>query len=174
MKKFATVTLSLMMALSMSACSGSDEPEETETAVVQEAETETEVEAEADTDTDKMTLWDIDRIDAPELTNTTWSFAGGYIDDAEMTQEEMEESLEQYGGQLDFVFGEDGEAQMVQGGGTMEGTYEYLDDGSVSAVFDYNGGELPYTCLFTEQGDQLILVAIADESGAEGLYFKQN
>ena len=62
---------------------------------------------------------------------------------------------------------------MVQGGGTMEGTYEYLDDG-VSVVFDNQGAELPYTCLFTEMNDTRVLVAVPDESGTSGLYFSQN
>ena len=33
---------------------------------------------------------------------------------------------------------------MIQGGGTLNGTYQYLDDGSVGVIFDYNGEELRY------------------------------
>ena len=52
-------------------------------------------------------------------------------------------------------------------------TEEYLDDG-VSVVFDNQGADLPYTCLFTEMNDTLVLVAVPDESGTTGLYFSQN
>ena len=45
-----------------------------------------------------------------------------------------------YGGSLQFVFGEDGSAQMVQGNGTAVGTYEYVDTGvSMVAMRDGNG-----------------------------------
>lgn len=37
------------------------------------------------------------------MSNTVWSFAGGYIDGSEMTQAEMDESLEAYGGTLQFT-----------------------------------------------------------------------
>ena len=181
MKKLLAVSLSTMMVLSMSACGGSDSSADTTAA--QETEAEVTVETEAETeeteelpdlvDVEGATIWDILRVETPDLTNTSWGLSGGYIEGEEMTQEDLDQTLEQYGGQLDFNFGEDGQAQMVQGGGTMEGSYEYLDDG-VSVVFDNQGAELPYTCLFTEMNDTLVLVAVPDESGTSGLYFSQN
>ena len=182
MKKLLAVSLSTMMVLSMSACGGSDSSADTTAAQETEAEVTVETEAETEAETEELpdlvdvegaTIWDILRVETPDLTNTSWGLSGGYIAGEEMTQEDLDQTLEQYGGQLDFNFGEDGQAQMVQGGGTMEGTYEYLDDG-VSVVFDNQGAELPYTCLFTEMNDTLVLVAVPDESGTSGLYFSQN
>lgn len=89
------------------------------------------------------------------MSNTVWSFAGGYIDGSEMTQAEMDESLAAYGG-------------------TLNGTYQYLDDGSVGVIFDYNGEELRYACIFTwTDEDELLMVAISDAEGADGIYFVQ-
>ena len=97
------------------------------------------------------------------------SCAGG-----EMTQAEMDESLAAYGGTLQFTFDAAGGAKMIQGGGTLNGTYQYLDDGSVGVIFDYNGEELRYACIFTwtDEGE-LLMVAISDVEGADGIYFVQ-
>ena len=188
MRKVLTAALSTMMVLSLAACGGSDSSAdttaapETEAEVTVETEAETE-EAESEVSLDELpdlvdveggTLWDIYTVDTPDLTNTSWGLSGGYFDGEEMTQDDLNETLEQYSGQLDFNFGEDGVAQMVQGAGTMDGTYEYLDDGSVGVIFDNNGEELRYACLFTEMSDTLVLVAIPDETGTNGLYFSEN
>lgn len=67
-----------------------------------------------------------------------------------------------------------GGAKMIQGGGTLNGTYQYLDDGSVGVIFDYNGVELRYACIFTwTDEDELLMVAISDAEGADGIYFVQ-
>lgn len=59
-------------------------------------------------------------------------------------------------------------------GGTLNGTYQYLDDGSVGVIFDYNGEELRYACIFTwTDEDELLMVAISDVEGADGIYFVQ-
>lgn len=182
MRKILTAAFSAMMVLSLAACGGSDSSDTTTAAKETEAEVAVETKAETEAETEELpdlvdvegaTIWDILRVDTPDLTNTSWGLSGGYIEGEEMTQEDLDQTLEQYGGQLDFNFGEDGQAQMIQGGGTMEGTYEYLDDG-VSVVFDNQGADLPYTCLFTEMSDTLVLVAVPDESGTTGLYFSQN
>ena len=96
------------------------------------------------------------------------------IDGGEMTQAEMDESLAAYGGTLQFTFDAAGGAKMIQGGGTLNGTYQYLDDGSVGVIFDYNGEELRYACIFTwtDEGE-LLMVAISDVEGADGIYFVQ-
>ena len=88
---------------------------------------------------EENSLWELPQADTPDMSNTVWSFAGGYIDGSEMTQAEMDESLAAYGGTLQFTFDAAGGAKMIQGGGTLNGTYQYLDDGSVGVIFDYNG-----------------------------------
>ena len=92
----------------------------------------------------------------------------------EMTQAEMDASLAEYCGKLQFQFDANGGATMIQGGGTVQGTYQYLDDGSVGVIFDYNGEELRYACIFgwTEE-DELLMVAISNIDGKDGVYFVQ-
>ena len=104
---------------------------------------------------EENSLWELPQADTPDMSNTVWSFAGGYIDGSEMTQAKMDESLAAYGG-------------------TLNGTYQYLDDGSVGVIFDYNGEELRYACIFTwTDEDELLMVAISDVEGADGIYFVQ-
>ena len=123
---------------------------------------------------EENSLWELPQADTPDMSNTVWWFAGGYIDGGEMTQAEMDESLAAYGGTLQFTFDAAGGAKMIQGGGTLNGTYQYLDDGSVGVIFDYNGEELRYACIFTwtDEGE-LLMVAISDAEGADGIYFVQ-
>lgn len=75
---------------------------------------------------EENSLWELPQADTPDMSNTVWSFAGGYIDGGEMTQAEMDESLAAYGGTLQFTFDAAGGAKMIQGGGTLNGTYQYL------------------------------------------------
>ena len=74
---------------------------------------------------EENSLWELPQADTPDMSNTVWSFAGGYI-----------------------------------------------DGGSVGVIFDYNGEELRYACIFTwtDEGE-LLMVAISDVEGADGIYF---
>ena len=122
----------------------------------------------------EWTLWDLPQAARPDMSNTTWSFAGGYIDGAEMDQAEMDASLAEYGGKLQFAFDANGGVTMLQGGGSVQGTYQYLDDGSVGLIFHYNGEELRYACIFSWTDDnELLMVAISDSAGRDGVYFVQ-
>lgn len=194
MKKLLVLTLSLATALSLAACGGSDsesgsgsaEPagnvENVAAPADNAADAEEPVDDVADAeepvgDTDdgadagsdeELTLWDAVRVETPDVSDTTWNFAGGYLDGHEMTAEEVSSSLEAYGGVCQFVFDAEGGAQMVQGGGTLEGTYEYLDDG-VGVIFDANGTELRYSCIFTDM-DGITMIAISDGDGKNGMY----
>ena len=120
MKKFLALLLSLMMVLSLAACGGSDD---TSDDTADPAPTEdTTPDDTADTETPEDTgekfnlMTDITRIDPPELEGTTWNFAGGYLDGEEMDDDDATQTLSLYGGTLQFVFGEDGAMQIVQGG----------------------------------------------------------
>ena len=103
------------------------------------------------------------------------------IDEAEADLRELMNIPDNYkvlfiqgGGTLQFAFDAAGGAKMIQGGGTLNGTYQYLDDGSVGVIFDYNGEELRYACIFTwTDEDELLMVAISDAEGADGVYFVQ-
>ena len=185
-KKVLALILGTMMVMSLAACGGSDDAAETDTTATEETtETEdteevaddTEDTAEAETEFaegDDGPLWSIDMMTEPvEVAGTTWSFTGGCIDGNELTDEEIAASLEQYGGQLDFVFNEDGTAKMVQGGGEVDGTYEQ-DSTGYGVYFDNNGTELKYYCAFAQQDDgSIVMIALSDSTGYNGLYFMQ-
>lgn len=160
--------MAMMMAFGAAACGGSDEPvDEPADEVVEEVMDET-----GDGGADGFTLWDAALLEAPVLEGTDWDYCGGYMDDAELTQEELDATLEMYGGTLQFVLNEDGTAEMVQGGGSLYGTFQYLDDYSVGLIFDNNGEELRYACIFVELGGCMTLVAMPDDTGEMGLYFQ--
>lgn len=167
MKKFLAMMMAMMMAFGMAACGGGEE------APVEEPADEVAEEVlESDGGADSFTLWDAALQEAPALEGTTWDFCGGYMDDAELTQEEYEATIDMYGGALQFVLNEDGTAEMVQGGGSLQGTYEYLDEYSAGLIFDNNGEELRYVSIFVDL-DGLTMVAMPDVSGETGLYFAQ-
>lgn len=165
MKKFLAMMMAMMMAFGVAACGGSEEPvDEPADEVVEEV-----VEDTADGGADGFTLWDVATVETPVLEGTDWDFCGGYMDDTEMTQEEYDATIEMYGGKLQFVFNEDGTAEMVQGGGSLNGYFEYIE-GGVGVEFDNNGEALRYSLIFIDL-DGLTMVALPDNSGEFGLYF---
>lgn len=190
MKKLLVAMLSSVMIMSLVACGGTEEvtsespvQQEVETIVEEKKETESveekqevvvETEEKQETTvaetTDGGYMWDnIPQIEAPDMSNTVWTFAGAYIDGVEMNQEDYDSALQAYGGSLQFVFDDNGGAQMVQGGGTLQGTYSYGESESVSVAFDNNGTELQYICLFTEDED-IFMLAFTDPDNC--VYFR--
>ena len=182
MKKFLALMMSLMMVLSLAACGGeeaedtgadSDVQVETEVSVETEVEVETEVVAETETASDVyyLTVGDFKTLattEIPDLSGTTWSWAGATVDGVELTQDEFLAMLEAYGGKNEIVFGEDGtSAQLVQGGGAAEGYCEYLEDGyTVGLAFDINGTQTPYIVALTEVDGVSVLLVMPDEASA--------
>lgn len=190
MKKLLVAMLSSVMVMSLAACGGTEEVSDESLvqveaeAVVEEkkdaepveekqevvTETEEKQETAVTETTDGGYMWDnIPQIEAPDMSNTVWTFAGAYIDGVEMTQEDYDSALQAYGGSLQFVFDDNGGAQMVQGGGTLQGTYSYGESESVSVAFDNNGTELQYICLFTEDED-IFMLAFTDPDNC--VYFR--
>lgn len=91
----------------------------------------------------------------------TWSLCGGVSNGTDWTEDDLNATLEMYGGKLDVVIGADGSAQMVQGGGALSGTCQAVDaDGTVGLymAMDANGSTLEYAgdLLSTEDGDILL------------------
>ena len=162
-KKILAIMLSSMLAFSFTACGNT---EETADGTVTNAEADVDV---ADTGTDVET--DVAETDA---AGTTWSFCGGNIGGVQMTQDDYDAALEQYGGKLEIVFSDDGSTvQMVQGGGTLDGVCEYhYEDEGVRLTFDNNGTDLVYACVFADF-DGLTMVALSDTSGYNAVYFVQ-
>ena len=179
-KTFACV-MGLVLAMSLTAC-GEEEVvvENTNEEVSVEVQTQEATEApaetvsEADTEAESGPLLQVAVMEIPDLSGTEWSFAGGMIDGVEMEEEDINESLEAYGGTLQLVFGEDGAATMVQGVGNVEGTYEYSDDNTaIKMTFDFGGTELVYAGFLSQVGDTVTLIAMSDMKGYDGLYFVQ-
>lgn len=166
MKRFLAVMFSVMLVFSMTACS--DEEITDEDAVVEDVEAD----VEEDVATATNSLLDVPKVDTPDLSDTVWEFCGGCEDGQELDQDRIDQALEAYGGVLQFAFDADGGAQMIQGSGVMEGTYQYLADGSVGVIFDNGGNEIRYACVFTGE-DEVIMIAVADSAGQNGIYFVQ-
>lgn len=86
--------------------------------------------------------------------------------------------LEMYGGKLQLAFRDEEHADMVQGGGNMEGVYKLLDDGiTLNFSFDLQGQAYTYGAVFTtvsgEDGadsDDAVLVLVADADPATAFY----
>lgn len=187
-KKLVSLMLSGILVLSLAACGGDDAAADSATVstqtevsttsdTVQEAVTTEEVTVNDTADSEAADsdgiLYQLSMEEIPDLADTTWNFAGGMVDGTEMTEDEFNTALSStYGGQLSFVFDGNGNAQMVQGGGSLNGTYEVRDDGLVAVVFDNNGSDLIYACFFTDM-DGLTMIALSDDSGNNGVYFVQ-
>ena len=111
-------------------------------------------------------------VDADTFSDTLWTFAGGFTDGHELSDEEAAEVLELYGGTLALLFDEDAEtAGLVQGGGTMPGLYEVLDDtATLNLAFELDGTIYEYVAVLTAAGAEedpvLVLVSLADPSTA--------
>lgn len=181
-KKLVGLMLSGMLVLSLAACGGEDASADSAASAQAEVSAPSDTVAEAAT-TEEVTvsetadsegaLYELPMVDIPDLADTTWDFAGGMINGTEMTEDEYNTALSStYGGQLSFVFDGNGNAQMVQGGGSLNGTYEVRDDGLVAVVFDNNGSNLIYACFFTDM-DGLTMIALSDDTGNNGVYFVQ-
>ncbi|RGF30248.1 hypothetical protein DW081_13775 [Clostridium sp. AF46-9NS] len=190
-KKYFACAMGLVLALSLAAC-GEEEVvvENTNEEVTQEvqtqevqtqevqtqevAETPAETTAEAGTEAEGGPLLQVAVMEIPDLSGTEWNFAGGMIDGVEMEEEDLNATLETYGGTLQLVFGEDGAVTMVQGGGNAEGTYEYSDDNTaIKMTLDFGGTEVTYAGFLSEVGDTVTLIAMSDMNGYDGLYFVQ-
>lgn len=182
-KKAFACAMGLVLALSLTAC-GDEEVivENGDTEVTQEVQTvEAPAESQAETVEAAGTetaeggpLLQIEVMEIPDLSGSEWSFAGGMIDGTEMEEDDLNATLEAYGGKLQFVFGEDGAVTMVQGGGQAEGTYEYSDDNTaIKMTLDFEGTEISYAGFLTQVGDNLTLIAMPDMNGYDGLYFIQ-
>lgn len=109
-----------------------------------------------------------------DIIGTEWEFAGGMTNGTEMGEEEAAQSLEAWGGMLQIRFGDDGNIQMIQGSGTMEGTYGIQEDGYLmQIVFDNAGTEIKYAGLLADVDGAVALMLFPDASGQNAIYFAQ-
>lgn len=194
-RKFLAMTISLVLGLSLTACGEEDYVEDTSSTVQESTESVPEqITTNADASgtaqestesvpeqttteenvTEEFSLLDLPLYEVPDVSGTTWYFVGGMLDGVEMTEDEVTSTIEDtYGGTLQFEFGDDGTIAMVQGGGTLDGTYQYSEDNTgLLVAFPYKEDELRYICVFTES-DGVTMIAMPDTTGENGLYFVQ-
>ena len=131
-RKILAIMLSSMLAFSFTACGNTEETADgtvtNAEADVDVADTGTDVETDAaendaadivvdteaadaqsedvetDSTEDLFCLLDVPILEMPDLAGTTWSFCGGNIGGVQMTQDDYDAALEQYGGKLEIVF----------------------------------------------------------------------
>ena len=173
MKKFLDLVIALAMTLSLAACGGGDTPE-SEPAAPSES---TPVESSASESTPAQTDGPLNALPlyaVPEgLSGTGWDFVGGCVNGAEMEQTDIDAALEQYGGMLGIVFDDETGISMVQGAGTLTGTYTAKEDTGLKIEFDNGGEALRYIGVFTEMDGTPVLVLMPDTTGMNGIYFTQ-
>lgn len=201
MKKLTVLTLCCAMVLSMAACASNTAAVDNQTKqnVNTEAAT-TKYSAEQNMNTEAATKGDSDgKSDAADgseqnaadleaflnnfimigpsedLFYTGWEFAGGMVDGVEMNEKDALASLTVYGGKLQLIFENMGQISMVQGSGTLSGSYTVADDGiTMKIVFDNNGTELSYDGLYVYNVDNIpVFLLLPDASGKNALYFTQ-
>lgn len=112
----------------------------------------------------------VEALSEEDLAGTTFSFAGGQVDGVELEEEDANAVLEMYGGALKIEFPGGNSANLVQGGGTLPGTYTVLDDGgSINFTFELNGTSYDYVGAFTmidEVTAVLVFVSTAEPTSA--------
>ena len=152
-RKVLAMMMSLTLAMAVTACGGSDtETDAADTAVEEtvddtaeadeaEAEDVAAEDATEEAEEDLGPLYSIEAAVAPDVAGTTWHFVGAMLDGEELDAETATGVLDQnYGGTLDMVFDEDGNATMEQGGGNLTGTYEYVDEYTLSLIHIFYSG----------------------------------
>lgn len=185
-RKVLAMMMSLTLAMAVTACGGSDtETDAADTAVEEtvddtaeadeaEAEDVAAEDATEETEEDLGPLYSIEAAVAPDVAGTTWHFVGAMLDGEELDAETATGVLDQnYGGTLDMVFDEDGNATMEQGGGNLTGTYEYVDEYTLLVSLDNSGSTLNYACALAEDEDGVTMVLMNDDTGYNGIYFMQ-
>ena len=106
-----------------------------------------------------------------DLPGSGWTFIGGYVKGVQLDEAGFNVALEKYDGTLEVVFSdEDDSVTMIQGKGNLEGTYEVVDEGSVTLEFP--DANITYTGLFTEKDDTTILLLLPDSTGLNAVYFQ--
>lgn len=193
MKRLSVLMVSLGLALTLSACGGEPAPDGSEpagqtgdeasragnstpvpgsSAGPENASGENPGAGNGLTDfLGKLTL--IEPGDA--VAGTGWEFAGGMADGVEMEQAEADQTLAVWGGKLNIVFGEGNSVSMVQGNGTLKGSYETVEGNTyvISLVFDNAGAELRYAGIFADMGGTEAFMLLPDDSGRNAIYFSR-
>lgn len=112
----------------------------------------------------------VDAYPVPDIASSGWQFSGGMINGKEMEQEEVNTMLQACGGVYQFIFLDEGKAQMINGEKTFEGTYKSIQDNyAIEIVFD--GYE--YYGVFTAINGETVLILANKTESEIALYFLQ-
>lgn len=106
----------------------------------------------------------------PDIAVSGWQFSGGMINGTEMEQSEANAILQACGGVYQFIFLDEGKAQMINGDKIFEGTYKAIQDNyAIEVVFD--GYE--YYGVFTAVNEETVLILVNKAESEIALYFLQ-
>lgn len=111
------------------------------------------------------------------LRTSWWYFIGGSADGKEMDQTEVQDLLRsRYGGDLQLHFDGDTAVSMVQGNGSLDGSYEIqADNYTITMSFDDNGTTRSYVGVFTWPDQAIVvLVLVAEDEPSTALYFEMD
>lgn len=187
MKKLLPLVLALALCLALAACGGDESPSDaggsdsTPPASASAPETTPDPAPETDpapaetsgnTYENYSIFSDVAIYEAPtaeDLAGSAWEFSGGFMSGREMDEAAANDVLAMYGGKLQIEFVDTENANLVQGGGTMAGTYAILEDGvTANFSFELQGAVYDYVAVFTDVGEQtvMVLVSTADPESA--------
>lgn len=148
MKKILSVLLAVLMlaslVLTMTACGG-------------DADVEVSLPA---------ALANVTKADVPELSGSAWELSGGMVDGVEMEYDDVNTVLENFGGSMNFIFGEDNKVMLSNGEKALESTYTVTDK---VLYMDFN--EYKYHAVFTVIEELNIMIVANDTEPNSALYF---
>ena len=171
-KRILASGLAALMTLSLASCGGDSGGSSSPAPSQQQTETPSQAQQQTEAPTGESILDLLDFTPVPEdLPGSGWTFIGGYVKGVQLDEAGFNVALEKYDGTLEVVFSdEDDSVTMIQGKGNLEGTYEVVDEGSVTLEFP--DANITYTGLFTEKDDTTILLLLPDSTGLNAVYFK--
>lgn len=179
LKRILAFVLAMLMLLALTACGSDETGDEGENSDVPPVENNENTGSESgntslDDIPDNSLFKLLEFTTVPDgLVGSSWEFAGGYVNGVQLTDEDYQKALEQYNGQLEIVFDDESNITMVQGGGSLSGSYAVVEDNTLNITFDNNGSALKYAGVFsTMDNDTCIMVLLSDSTGLNGLYFQ--
>lgn len=129
----------------------------------------------ADTDAEEDSVFpselkDVAAYMIPDLTDTTWTLAGGMADGKEFEEADLAKLLELIGGMLEFSFSANNEVQLERADMTLVGSYTILLDGM---AFEMDFSSLAYYAVMTDVQGTPVIVISPIGSPDQALYLTQ-
>lgn len=170
MKKLFSILLVMVLTLSMSfvmtSCGEDTDVTDDTTSQADTASVEEEVSEEQNVF--PKALESFEALPIEDLANTGWTLSGGMVDGVEMEEADLQAVLDATGGVMQFVFLDEGKANLINGQQTFEGTYTLVnEDYIIDAVF--TGYE--YYGVLTPVGEEIVLIIVNKNDSETALYF---